>query len=728
MSSLFGTPSDESPMAGKPSSFKSKSPLFDNEPSSFGAKSSALFADNVNSHADDSSPWGMPTPKKAARHEVLKSLLPATDVPESYVDVYDVALGSSDNRGNTGVGITTARKMLTSTHLNPDAQSKVMNIVAGGGDLATGSLSRSQFNVFLALVGLAQEGEDVTLDAVDERRKRLPRPNIPYIEKLTAQHDTNGATHTDNQPIPTQSNTSRQMRQDSFEDPELDPWGSHRIRQNSYENRHRLNINGFASSTGPGVNGTTNNLATAYNSQVRSTADSNQPRESGAPSSGGTGAGWGGESFSNPSGGGFGNQGESGFAGGFGQSGDDQGNHNRNNSMPRSLGGGPISNNGVDEVIAIHMLPEKEGMFMFQHRNYEVKSARRGSSVIRRYSDFVWLVDCLQKRYPFRQIPLLPPKRIAVNGTHLTADSNAFLEKRRRGLVRFTNALVRHPVLNQEQLVVMFLTVPTELSIWRKQATISVQEEFSGKPLPPDLEDSLPPTLNDLFETVRSGVRRSSEVYINLCNLLDRLAKRNQGLAVEQFRFSRALQALTDSTADTYAVDRNDVPLLNDGIHSTAKHLITSQGLLEDEARAWDEGVLEDFKRQRDCLVAMRDMFDRKDRYAKDNILQLEKRIENNERKLQELRARPEGTVRAEDAKKLEDAIFKDKASIVQQHARGVLIKECVRDELYIFQRSQYHISRLHQDWSQERVKYAELQADNWRALCEEVEAMPTGD
>lgn len=35
------------------------------------------------------------------------------------------------------------------------------------------------------------------------------------------------------------------------------------------------------------------------------------------------------------------------------------------------------------------------------------------------------------------------------------------MEKRRRGLVRFVNALVRHPVLSQEQLVVMFLTVPT---------------------------------------------------------------------------------------------------------------------------------------------------------------------------------------------------------------------------------------------------------------------------
>lgn len=52
-----------------------------------------------------------------------------------------------------------------------------------------------------------------------------------------------------------------------------------------------------------------------------------------------------------------------------------------------------------------------------------------------------------------------------VNGTHLSADSNSFLEKRRRGLIRFTNSLVRHPVLGQEQLVIMFLTVPTVSSI-----------------------------------------------------------------------------------------------------------------------------------------------------------------------------------------------------------------------------------------------------------------------
>ena len=64
----------------------------------------------------------------------------------------------------------------------------------------------------------------------------------------------------------------------------------------------------------------------------------------------------------------------------------------------------------------------------------------------------------------------------------------------------------------------------------------------------------------------------------------------------------------------------------------------------------------------------------------------------------------------------------------MQQHARGVFIQQCIREELQFFQLSQYNVSKLHQDWSQERVKYAELEADNWRALSEEVENMPLGD
>lgn len=188
---------------------------------------------------------------------------------------------------------------------------------------------------------------------------------------------------------------------------------------------------------------------------------------------------------------------------------------------------------------------------------------------------------------------------------------------------------------------------------------MSVQDEFTGKALPTDLEDSLPSNLSDTIDIVRNGVKRSAEIYINLCTLLERLSKRNEGLAADHLRFSLALQSLTEVSRDTYAVDTNDIPMLNEGINATAKHLATSQSLLEDEAQAWNHGVLEDLKCQRDWLVSMRELFDRQERYGKNNIAQLERKIESDEKKLENLRARPQDTVKPGDIEKVEDSIFK---------------------------------------------------------------------
>jgi len=69
-----------------------------------------------------------------------------------------------------------------------------------------------------------------------------------------------------------------------------------------------------------------------------------------------------------------------------------------------------------------------------------------------------------------------------------------------------------------------------------------------------------------------------------------------------------------------------------------------------------------------------------------------------------------------------------DKESIVNQHNRSVFVKECVRDELVYFQHTQYNVSRWNQDWGQERVKYAEMLADNWRRLLDNLEGMPLGE
>ena len=275
---------------------------------------------------------------------------------------------------------------------------------------------------------------------------------------------------------------ARETRSNSIDNPEADPWASPAMHKghahtNLRESPPKTNGTLAARPIGNGNTGPSRTTSTFTTHSDRPTSISPTSVEvspPGAAPGNASGGAWGYDNTDS----GFSNPDQPGLdPTGFGSRGDEQNNSNRN-PAGRSLGGGRTASRGVEEVVSITVLPEKEGMFMFQHRNYEVRSARRSSTVIRRYSDFVWLLDCLHKRYPFRQLPLLPPKRVAgkltlfgdwcrliiyltsVNGRHLSSDVT-FIEKRRRGLIRFTNALVRHPILCQEQLVVMFLTVPT---------------------------------------------------------------------------------------------------------------------------------------------------------------------------------------------------------------------------------------------------------------------------
>jgi sorting nexin-8 len=256
----------------------------------------------------------------------------------------------------------------------------------------------------------------------------LPEPSIPYLKKLkTAKVSETLEEPRPQYPVPDPallesrvSGTppkSRRLRKDSLEDPESDPWASaalHKGHTHPVQNEATPKSNGVTAARPlpieqRGTARTTSAYTTRSEDMGSASGDGMGTTRSGmVPPAGGSG-GWG--SYGNPAGD-FPN-GDHPGAGptGFGSGGDDP-----NNPIPttsRALGGGRTTSRGVEETITITTLPEKEGMFMFQHRNYEVKSARRASTVIRRYSDFVWLLDCLHKRYPFRQLPLLPPKRVA---------------------------------------------------------------------------------------------------------------------------------------------------------------------------------------------------------------------------------------------------------------------------------------------------------------------------
>ena len=250
----------------------------------------------------------------------------------------------------------------------------------------------------------------------------LPEPSIPFIKQtksakvsdnLEERSPEQQASSAPPKETTTPGNSppkSRRIRKDSLENLDDDPWSSPALHKG---HTHIVNNEATPSSISTAAKPIRNGLTepsrttsafTTYSDSPSSTMPSREDTRE-PPLDGGAG-GW--ESDGVPSRG-FPSAGPS--SGGFGSSGNDHSNHT-GGGMGRSLGGGRTINRGVEETVSVTLLPEKEGMFMFQHHNYEVKSARRASSVVRRYSDFVWLLDCLHKRYPFRTLPLLPPKRV----------------------------------------------------------------------------------------------------------------------------------------------------------------------------------------------------------------------------------------------------------------------------------------------------------------------------
>jgi sorting nexin-8 len=189
------------------------------------------------------------------------------------------------------------------------------------------------------------------------------------------------------EPIPT-SNPARSTniaRKPSF-GLEADPWASPEMHRghNHNTNGASLQANGAAPASLP--QRTTSTFTTTSNQP-----DLTSERTSSRPAPVGE-SGWGGytgTSVDSFRGSGQGNGG--GFSGGDppGGGGAPPGLGRKNSSAPR-----PVAP-GVEETITITSISEKEGMMFFQHRNYEVISARRNSKVIRRYCDFVWLLDCL---------------------------------------------------------------------------------------------------------------------------------------------------------------------------------------------------------------------------------------------------------------------------------------------------------------------------------------------
>lgn len=182
--SLFGTsPPNESPSLEDSSVGRSRNSLFDEDDGPMTRSTSdTLFNDDEFDGGRSGSPWDLPTPRKQySRADLVKSLLAGTDVPDSYIEVFDSAIAEDGEAGRvTPSGVT---KTLAAARLSADNQARIMGILAPAGSDAP--IGRNEFNVLLALIGLAQQGEPVSLDGVDECRRSKLSPWFPVLSITT---------------------------------------------------------------------------------------------------------------------------------------------------------------------------------------------------------------------------------------------------------------------------------------------------------------------------------------------------------------------------------------------------------------------------------------------------------------------------------------------------------------------------------------------------------------
>ncbi|CAD6638920.1 XXYS1_4_G0024920.mRNA.1.CDS.1 [Saccharomyces cerevisiae] len=378
------------------------------------------------------------------------------------------------------------------------------------------------------------------------------------------------------------------------------------------------------------------------------------------------------------------------------------------------------------DIIIIEEIPEREGL-LFKHANYLVKhlialpstSPSEERTVVRRYSDFLWLREILLKRYPFRMIPELPPKRIGSQNA-----DQLFLKKRKIGLSRFINLVMKHPKLSNDDLVLTFLTVRTDLTSWRKQATYDTSNEFADKKISQEFMKMWKKEFAEQWNQAASCIDTSMELWYRITLLLERHEKRIMQMVHERNFFETLVDNFSEVTPKLYPVQQNDTILdINNNLSIIKKHLETTSSICKQETEEISGTLSPKFKIFTDILLSLRSLFERYKIMAANNVVELQRHVELNKEKLESMKGKPD--VSGAEYDRIKKIIQKDRRSIIEQSNRAWLIRQCILEEFTIFQETQFLITRAFQDWAKLNSNHAGLKLNGWEKLVTSIMDMP---
>ncbi|CAG8446003.1 9293_t:CDS:10 [Scutellospora calospora] len=328
-------------------------------------------------------------------------------------------------------------------------------------------------------------------------------------------------------------------------------------------------------------------------------------------------------------------------------------------------------------------------------------------SILPNENDFRWFLDM-----DLITVKIAPERDV----------DESFLEKRRKGLARFLNFIAMHPILKDDELIEMFLKEKMEIAVWRRTNTPDLEEEYLKRQVTPEMEQRIPEDLDLRLEKVVRKLDGTVEHYRNMCNIMERIARRQEGMATDYMRYNLALNSLIEKEKNCYIEDCYNCSQVVQGMKEVSNHFQRTGAIMENASAATLESALENLKRQRDLLVSFRETFERKDRLAIDSMESLNNRITNNRVRLASISNKDPSDPEVE---KLNALIQKDQEDIKHQLMRKVFMRYCLYSELTLFHKSTAFISHLYQNFVNDQIKYSQQLYENWRSLSPKVYEMP---
>lgn len=302
---------------------------------------------------------------------------------------------------------------------------------------------------------------------------------------------------------------------------------------------------------------------------------------------------------------------------------------------------------------------------------------------------------------------------------------------------RFLNQLVKHPVLVQEPIVVTFLSVPTDLASWRKQARIDYSLEFKGQKIETEFVNSIWPSISEEFlsswKTAEATIPKLIEIWTKLVVLVERYEKRQQQIAFDNGKFVEMINRFSALDHAVYpyknpenkvlnTLNLDDTTAINDSLGSISAFFNKSSTLLIDESYTINTTVLEKFKNFLDYLYSLQELFDRAKKQSVNSIPQLQKKIEDSQAKFEKLNE--SGTdMKGSDIVRLKQMIINDKQEMFRQLNKDWLIKSCCFHEFAIFQETQFLVSEAWIEWCKGRSRFQSKFSTLFDGLSNEIVA-----